>query len=701
MGRLPMETCKGTVTELPQSPTEGCPAPSTPLSKSLNLKSLINKINYIHFLDGTITATFRHKRYGTLLSLLVKPQPCLDKELVCSWDTTDDLQQKLQSHQFEHLLINDGNKTLLVEPSTIQINRNVLVFCLPKECSELHSRSTRRHNCVEIMAQLIQNGSNFRGSLIEFSATSLHIRINASPPQTFQWLNPETPAALILSRHGETIYSTEVSILKQSYGQHMRSIVLLPTSDRIFKFKPKKYRSNRQHLIPSPSINFCHPLTGKSIDLDVDDLSGSGLSVTEQARDSVLLPGLIISELSLTFANSDSLQCKAQVVYRIKAEELEEQNTVRCGIAFLDMKTEEQSRLLAMLYQAVDKNSYLSNRVDLDALWKFFFDSGFIYPEKYLHLKTNKTAFETTYRKLYKEKPNIARHFIHQANGTILAHMSMIRFYRNSWLIHHHAATNRETRKGGLSVLSQISRYANEAHNLYSAHLDFVFCYFRPNNRFPKRVFGGVAKHINDPKGCSIDSFSYFHFKKSFSDQWNMSQPWSFNRANAEDLQELKRFIEHSSGGLMVPALDLDQTTYDDSELFDEYTSLGMKRERHLFSLKIKGSLKAIVILNISEIFLNMSDLTNCFKIIVIEQQSLTKDVLFLMLSMLCVKFDIDNIPALVYPTDFAEKTNIPVEKTYNLWILNLQHLDSYFDYCSRIIPNFTHQTTVSSGHSL
>lgn len=180
-----------------------------------------------------------------------------------------------------------------------------------------------------------------------------------------------------------------------------------------------------------------------------------------------------------------------------------------------------------------------------------------------------------------------------------------------------------------------------------------------------------------------------------------MPQPWSFNQTNVEDLQELKRFIEHTSGGLMIPALDLDSISNDESGLFKEYQNLGMKREKHLFSIKIEGTLKAIVVLNISEIFLNMSDLTNCFKIIVIEQDGLTRDILFFMLSMLCIKYKIDNIPALVYPQEFAEKINIPVEKTYNLWILNLQHLDSYFDFCSKIIPNFTNSIPVSSENSL
>jgi hypothetical protein len=686
MGRFPMESCKGTVTELQQSPTEGRPASSAPPSHTFNLKHLINKLNYIHFLDGTITACFRHKRYDTILSLLIKPQPCTDQNLICSWHSNSELQQKLQAHHFQHLLVNDGQNALVVHPQVIEINRDNLRFILPASCEELNSRKFHRYPCSDINAQLIQNGSSFQGRLVEFSATSLRIKVKATPPQTFQWLNPEAPSALVLSCQGETIYSTECTIFKQSCGQNMRSIVLNPTSDRIFKFKPKKYRSTRQQLTPSPNINFKHPLTGKWVDLDVTDISGSGLSVTENAQESGLLPGLIIPALALTFANSDSLQCKAQVVYRTPPADPEQPNTVKCGIAFLDMKIEEQTRLLAILYQADNKRSYLSNRVDLDALWKFFFDSGFIYPEKYLHLKSNKNTFKKTYQALYEKKPNIARHFVYQDNGTILAHMSMIRFYRNSWLIHHHAARKMATGKGGLVVLSQISRYVNEAHRLYSSHLDFVFGFFRPENRFPRRYFGGAAKHINNPKACSIDPFAYFHFRKSFDSQWDIAAPLGISRTTDEDLDELNRFLEYASGGLMAAALNLEPGCDNDEDLAKEYESLGLKKERHLFSLRIKNSLKAIVIVNVSDIGLNMSEINNSIKIFVVDPEGINKEILYFFLSMMCVKLCIESVPVLVYPQSFAKDCGIPFEKTYNLWILNMLNLDEYFDFCKRIL---------------
>jgi hypothetical protein len=264
--------------------------------------------------------------------------------------------------------------------------------------------------------------------------------------------------------------------------------------------------------------------------------------------------------------------------------------------------------------------------------------------------------------------------------------MSMIRFYKNSWLIHHHASQKYDSNKGGLVVLGQISRYVNEVHRLYSAKLDYVFGFFRPENRFPRRYFGGAAAHINNPKACSIDSFAYLHFHKSFDKQWNIGTPWNLNQADDNDLRELNRFLEHTSGGLMAPALNLEPGGGNDEELVNEYQAIGLNKERYLFSLKIKNSLKAIVIVNVSDLGLNLSDINNSIKIIVLEPEDLGRDIIYLMLSLLCAKFGMDQIPVLIYPHEYAENRDIPFEKIYNLWILNMQNLDDYFDFCKDII---------------
>ena len=114
-------------------------------------------------------------------------------------------------------------------------------------------------------------------------------------------------------------------------------------------------------------------------------------------------------------------------------------------------------------------------------------------------IQKNKKQIKETYAKIYTRNPHIARHFIYQDKGTIFGHMAMLRFYESAWMIHHHAARKSALNKAGLIVLDQIGRMINDSHRLYSLHMDYMMCYFRPDNKFPNRVFGGAARNINDP----------------------------------------------------------------------------------------------------------------------------------------------------------------------------------------------------------
>ncbi len=84
----------------------------------------------------------------------------------------------------------------------------------------------------------------------------------------------------------------------------------------------------------------------------------------------------------MNFASNFSVKCKTQAVYRQLMGEEKDSNWVKCGIAILDMSIEDHGRLSALLHHAKDDHFYFCNKVDMDALWNFFFDSGFIYPKK-------------------------------------------------------------------------------------------------------------------------------------------------------------------------------------------------------------------------------------------------------------------------------------------------------------------------------
>ncbi len=426
--------------------------------------------------------------------------------------------------------------------------------------------------------------------------------------------------------------------------------------------------------------------------LKVIDLSGSGFAVEENEDTAVLLPGMIIPELELNFANSFKVNCRAQVIYRKKFDPAEEkEHCLKYGLALLDMNIEEHRRLLALLHQATDSKSYLGTQVDMDALWDFFFESGFIYPQKYTFLQANKDAIKATYERLYTSNPTIARHFIYQDKGRIMGHMTMLRFFENSWLIQHHAANRNASNRAGLAVLNQVGRFINDSQRLYSIHMNYVFCYFRPENKFPERVFGGVCRNIKDPKGCSLDTFAYFHYRKTVNHLFKNEETWTLTETRPEDLEELKRFYEHSSGGLMLSALEIEPDMMDLDKLTGEFKRLGFKRERYFFSLKKNNSLKAVFMANISDIGLNLSELTNCIQAIIIDPNNTPRDVFYDTLSHIAKKFETDEIPILIFPVDYAQNQSVPYEKLYNLWILNMHNTDDYFKHLKRLLRHIQH----------
>ena len=666
--------------------TPSGPNPGRPENgKEVPKKYLINKLNFINFQDGVVLVNFKHTKYDHTVSYPAMPQPCLGEEVKCLWTEPDKISQQLSLYKFQEIVVPDGKKKLLVTPSEVTVDDSGIHLVLPETCWEVSPREMRRYACKGIKIQLIQNSVSFYGVLVDFSTASFRIEITADPPQTFQWINSNIPVNLIFFDGEQVIYSGECKIIQQAGSHKTQNYVLEPVTFQIQRFKPKEFRSDRQRLVPSPTIIFRHPLTGKIINLKVIDVSGSGFSVDEDRYDAVLLPGMIIPELELNFTNNFSIKCKVQVVYRQLMGEEKSGDCVKCGMAILDVNIEDHGRLSALLHQAKDDNAYLCNRVNLDTLWEFFFESGFIYPKKYAFLEANKDKIKAIYEKLYNQNQKIARHFIYKDKDRILGHLAMIRFYANTWLIHHHAADRSVSLKAGIAVLDQIGRFINDSHQFYSIGMNYAFCYFRPENRFPNRVFGGVFENVKDPKGCSLDTFAYFHCRKILNDESTLDRTWDLPEAKSEDLFELQNFYEFSSGGIMLDAMELKEGDGID-ELSMEYEQLGLKRKKHVFSLKKDGKLKAVAIINISDVGLNLADLTSNIKIIVVDSSELTKDILYLALSQLSKRFEQKEIPVLVYPVSYVEKNSIPYEKLYNLWALNMQYTDHYFKYLDKLI---------------
>ena len=653
--------------------------------KSIARSHLVNRLNYLNFQDQTVLVGLRHVCYDNAVTLRARPLPCAGEHLDCTWAETAGLQQLLLNYRFDYLLIPDGKKYLLVKPEVTSVDESGLSCVLPVTCREFQLRKIRRHASSGIAVQLSQHGALLHGEVLDFTPVSLRTEAMGQAPEIFCWINQETPLNLRLTAGDTVLYSGACDILWHSRLRSGSTFVLRQVNQNLQRFKGKRYRNSRQQLVPSPNIVFEHPIIGKRVNLKVMDLSGSGFSVEEHEEDSVLMAGLIIPTLKLSFAQGLSIRCKAQVVFRNPPEAGEGGGTVRCGLAILDMDIRDHVKLLSLLHQAENERSYVGTEVDQDDLWRFFFETGFIYPEKYAYFQANKEQIKTTYAKLYDENPHIARHFIYQDRGAILGHMAMVRFYENSWLIHHHAARKSVSIRAGLAVLDQVGNYLNELGNFYFAHLRFVYCYYRPDNKFPSRVFGGFAVQQRDPRACSLDQFAYARFKGTGaggSTPW--PEPWELLPSSQFDRSELASFYEYSSGGLMIDAFDLEPGNVEAGQLANEYRRLGFKKETYSYALRKSGALKAFILVNCTDAGFNMADLTNCVTLVILDQE-LPADLVRLGLDKVSPHYEGGEMPVLTYPLSYVEKNALPCDKIYQLWILDLQYTDDYFRYCDSL----------------
>lgn len=648
--------------------------------KEISLDRLVNKLNFINFTEDSILVNFKHPKYTRTVSLDATPLPCLNNRLECRWTKTKEIQPNLQDWVFEDIFIIDGQKLIVAVPELITLSEEGAIFLLTEKCFEIDYRKLRRHPCEGIQAELLQNSARFQGTLVDFSAASFRIQTESSN-QPFHRVKPEVPVLVIFSSGNETLFSGECRIVSQSLGQKSRVYLLESLLSRVQRFNDKEIRSIRHELLPRPNVVFKHPLTGRIINLEVIDLSGSGFAVQEEQELSMLLPGMVIPNLELRIPSGLTTSCSAQVIYRVvtRHEDGFGSGTVRCGLCFLDMDIREHVNLLSLLYPAKNKNAYFSYVVQTEELWRFFFETGFIPPEKYTFVEANKGTLKERYERLYTQNPGIARHFTYHENGAILGHMALLRFYQNSWLIQHYSAANSTSTDAGLVVLNQLAHSINDSHNLHSAHMSYVFCYYRADNEFHERVLGSATRIINDNKGCSLDTFACLNYQRTFSDDWNFSGPWELTPSTEEDLFDLESFYEQESGGLMLNALNLEPEMTECDELSEEYRRLGFTMKRNYYSIKKNGNIKAVAMVNVSDVGLNLSYLTTSIHITVIDQEQFSREIVYLMLSILAHRYDQNEIPVLIYPVSYAESANIPYDAKYALWALNIPQSGARF----------------------
>lgn len=647
--------------------------PESSAKEALTREKLIQRINYSHFQNRPLFVYLRHRVYDEGLHVAAYPTPLKGDLLTLTLSYPPDISER-EEFEISKLLIPCGDGIITVPVAVIDAGPDSATVKLGEP--ELNSRRQGpRHTGLGIGAEITQNAFITRGNLVDFGGGNFLVRVNTENARGLRWLNPEENVTMKLFNDETPVFAEECRLIREKRDHFTCDLAFASIKESIKRFPARSIRNPRKEIVPAPQVQFLHPLTGKKIYREIANISTSGFSIQENQREETLFPGLILPQVVITSGGIIRMKCSAQVIFRRR-----QGNLVTFGLAILDMEIRAFSALSHIITNNGNPRACVSTELDMDELWEFLFDTDFIYPAKYHEITKGRENIKETFRRLYEDNLEISRHFTYEKNGFISAHIAMLRAYERAWMIHHFAARPLESRLTGFIVLRQLLIFLNGFYRLPSASMDYILTYYQPANRIIERIFGGFAGHINDLQACSQDLFAYFRF--SPNKRANLTSGWSLRESAAADLRLLKRFYDDVSGGLMVEALNLAGRKSPNLE--GAYETAGFTRHCLPYTLCQGGRPAALIIVNHSPPGLNLSELPNCLKVIILSPEELPLPILTAALTEAAQGHPLDNPPVMVYPAGYVEGRGIEGVKNYQLWILNAAAGIPFLEYLER-----------------
>lgn len=652
-------------------------------AKEVSKKQLVNALNYINFKEETVSLIFDDSSAGTQICLEAYPMPVLSDYPVFLFRHSPPA--GLQASELTRLIIPNGTGHIQVEPHLHAASAKGLSIGLPETSRHIQGPPRDTLSSAGIRVRFHQKGLVFKGSLICLEPDSFQVRLSPLSSQYLMGITPKAVLRLTFIKENTILFETDARLmgeekLTDGISLHFKAVESTPPPADAKQFGNKAFQ-----LIPAPDFVFSHPLTHTMHSLVIDSLSAVGLTCTLHEESLPLLPGMTLENAAISLGDVYTLPLTARVTkYKTSLNEKGEKRSL-CSIQFLNMDPEIHRKLQTMIHKSENRNIRISMPIDPDDLWRFFFETGFIYKNKYRLFLKNKEKIKKTYQALYSAPTEVTRHVTYQEKGRTMGHVSMLRYAERAWLFHHHAALKGTSIKAGLEILNHIIHYIYDSLWLKSAGMDYLICYFRPENAFPNFFFNGFTKKLGNPKACSADLFAYLYFRRPMDTKKRLPTGWTLETATEEDLVSFAASYEKTSGGLLVDALDLFEREAPAHVLTARFRKAGLKKERQIWAIRHHNRHAALVIVNTSDVALNMSELTNCIKVCITRPEVLTKEVLTQALNHLAGHYETTKIPVLVHPFSWVESSGFHFQKRYFFWVFNTQFSDHYMQHLNEI----------------
>jgi hypothetical protein len=392
--------------------------------------------------------------------------------------------------------------------------------------------------------------------------------------------------------------------------------------------RTQKRSSNRYRPLPDRpvTVGIRLPFSDEDLEGPILDMSTSGFSIAVDYAAHVLPVGSILRGITLFKGSPNELKVSGRVRVLVPLGENESpiSNGFRCGIEIDGLSLQDRGRFAELIMTSGFPGVEDAFGLSFDEVWNFLHETNFIYPEKEEKLRPFLPEIKNTFETLLTKPNRVSKTLIFREKDALQGHLSAVKAYQNTWIIQHLA-----TRKEGRGHLAA-ARMLNQGVIEYlgqNQEIEWLKSYFRPDNRFPARVFGGFVKKVKDPTVCELRTYNYL-VAKSTSDEIAPHPGIEIRGLLSEDLPRIEKHFLADGRITPLRADDLvgGRLLLDSTQA--EYRALGLERRREVIVATSGGRMIGFALLEISSLGLNLSELTNAFSVFMRDVDPVAKRAL-------------------------------------------------------------------------
>jgi hypothetical protein len=349
------------------------------------------------------------------------------------------------------------------------------------------------------------------------------------------------------------------------------------------------------------------------------EISATGLSIAIDAARDLLPPGSKVSSIELDLGDGPGLgtdkgqgrdlrlRCQGEV--RNLSPMPGSPGLLRCGIVFTGLSAEGRGALADALMRHRLPGLADASEFPFDDLWQFLEETGFLYPNKMETLAPLLPRVRETFSHLSKQTGHLFKAVVFHEERRLYAHISAVRSHSRSFVVQHLAALPRlKSGQGPRAVNLGITEFLAQ-----DQHLDFGKSYFRPDNKWPARVFGGYARRVTDRQRSDLRTHDYLVYPTTL--ELPETPGLRVIEARGGDLGVVEASFVSSERGCILRSDDLTRATLELGQVDAAYQPAGLFRRRVVLLALRKDQPVGFALCEISSPGLNLSELLSSMQV--------------------------------------------------------------------------------------